>query len=62
MLLIKYCTYTNNISTKRNKAIFGGTIPVVWSNTGRKLSMYMPVLTQPYLQKLLKESTTCLDP
>jgi hypothetical protein len=29
MLLIKYCTYTNNISTKRNKAIFGGTIPVV---------------------------------
>jgi hypothetical protein len=30
--------------------------------TGRKLSMYMAVLTQLYLQKLLKESTTCFGP
>jgi hypothetical protein len=36
------------ISRTRSK-IFGGIIPVVWSDTGRKLSMYVADLTPLYL-------------
>jgi hypothetical protein len=38
--------------------IFGGIIPIVWSDTGRKLGMYVAVLTQLCLQTLMKDSTT----
>jgi hypothetical protein len=40
-------------------SIFGGIIPIVWSDTGRKLSTCMAVLTQLHLQKIV-ERINCM--